>query len=72
VGTETEIPGLVWKGHLAMSVSQKRERESAPAHGYRVNCFSSMFSECGVSNRPHLPKRLSPSFSPLATLYTEG
>jgi hypothetical protein len=55
-----------------MSVSQKRERESAPAHGYRVNCFSSMFSECGVSNRPHLPKRLSPSFSPLATLYTEG
>lgn len=30
------------------------------------------FCKDGMRDGTHLPKRLSPSFSPLATLYTEG
>lgn len=41
-------------------------------HIFGGSCFSGRLLSCGMRDGAHIPKRLSPSFSPLATLYTEG
>lgn len=41
-------------------------------HVFGGSCFSGRLPQYGMREGAYLPKRLSPSFSPLVTLYTEG